>query len=518
MQRAIQSLARTALLAGCCLAGCSRDQPPHSNVSSSPVSPQTSDASAVELKQGFDQTTKERSLQDGNRPLRVPPAHVATLAASRNELSSPTNLPRTADACVAEAKEADNLLEYETALRLCDEALRISPDNPEALIQRGLAWAHIAEETAFNERFVPERQRIEWENALRDFTHAANVAPEGSSLAAAAAYYCSAATMIEHAYSQQQLQEVVKLCDAVLAQDPEDIEVLLCRGELKLRMRITDPEGLADMVRAVELDPERLTSQRRLSAVYHGLGDTKNVAKIADEMLRRFPDSPWGFTTQFAAFSRLGKYDQALEAAIRANSVSKSKSVKWVRCDALRNAGENEDAIACLLELQKAEPESVKIYHYLAETYAASGNFLAAHKMAKEFQHRVSNANIASRQLAVMIEQGIATSQRKKWSIGGPYNRWSDPTPADAMKNVAHRLQTEPPNARLFIDCGIEYYRVEDFEEALSCFSRAIDLEPQNAEAHGRRGVTFNHLQQKAKAGEDFLKACRLDVDTHSRR
>ncbi len=79
------------------------------------------------------------------------------------------------------------------------------------------------------------------------------------------------------------------------------------------------------------------------------------------------------------------------------------------------------------------------------------------------------------------------------------------------MAVVQNRMDSEQPSAQLYVDCGVECFRVGNFDDAIALFDRAIQLDPQNSEAHGRRGVTFHHLKQLEKAREDLLQACQLD-------
>jgi tetratricopeptide (TPR) repeat protein len=154
----------------------------------------------------------------------------------------------------------------------------------------------------------------------------------------------------------------------------------------------------------------------------------------------------------------------------------------------------------------------------LAYAYGDADNFREAYKTATEFQRRAPSDSISARRLIIDIEKKNAQFQFKKWNIGGTYNRWSKPTPEQALANVQQQLRERQPTADLLTRCGVEYYRLGQFEEAITLFDRATELNPQNAEAYGRRGVTFSRLQQREQANADFLKACQLDVDTNLRR
>ena len=523
MKGAFQSLA-LMLLAISCVTACSSDESTTTYAPSTIRSQKTADAPAVETSWDNDQNTEVRSLKSENEPLQAAPAQSFTPVDRRSETNSPQSLPRTANECVAAAREAIwHFSEYDDAVKLCDEALRISPDHVEALILRADAWTHLAnfKSGPLVAEVYPERPRIEWENALRDFASASRFAEEGSSQAAIAEYGRRSVldTLGRESYGDDDYNELIGQFDTVLAENPEDIECLAHRGltRFDLTGSWSHREGLDDLTRALELDPGRLSSHQRLYNAYRFTGDTEAAMEIANEAVRRFPEAAGGFVMQYQLLANQGKFDLALQAANQAGNRSKSAHTTGMLAMAHARAGQLEKTIEYLLEIQRTNPDDPMSYYHLAIWHANSTNFHEAHDMAKEFSNRVPPTNYASRQLFAMIEERNAQHQLEKWKMNGSYSRWSETSPEKALARVEKQLREQHPTADSLTKCGVEYFRLGEYEKAIALFDRAIELDPRNAEAFGRRGVTLSRLEQLQRARSDFLKACQLDAETASR-
>ncbi|MBW1726356.1 MAG: tetratricopeptide repeat protein [Deltaproteobacteria bacterium] len=62
-----------------------------------------------------------------------------------------------------------------------------------------------------------------------------------------------------------------------------------------------------------------------------------------------------------------------------------------------------------------------------------------------------------------------------------------------------------------YIKQGVANVKLKKYNQAIEDFSRAIKLDPNNAEYYYKRGVTYGNLNQHQKAIEDFNEAIRLN-------
>lgn len=72
---------------------------------------------------------------------------------------------------------------------------------------------------------------------------------------------------------------------------------------------------------------------------------------------------------------------------------------------------------------------------------------------------------------------------------------------------------TPAPSARAFIEQGISAHGQGQLDDALTAFTSAIELDPENAEAYNGRGLTYFDLDRLDEALADYNRAIELDPD-----
>lgn len=80
--------------------------------------------------------------------------------------------------------------------------------------------------------------------------------------------------------------------------------------------------------------------------------------------------------------------------------------------------------------------------------------------------------------------------------------RWSDQTPPTSLN---------PRNTQAFLNRGVAFVQIRDFDGALKDFDTAIDLEPLNPECYVNRGIVYINHALFPKALADFDRAIELD-------
>jgi len=61
---------------------------------------------------------------------------------------------------------------------------------------------------------------------------------------------------------------------------------------------------------------------------------------------------------------------------------------------------------------------------------------------------------------------------------------------------------------------GMVFALSGEYEKAMGCFNKAIELDPNNVDAYGNRGITYRHLKQYERAIEDYTKVIELDPNS----
>lgn len=82
---------------------------------------------------------------------------------------------------------------------------------------------------------------------------------------------------------------------------------------------------------------------------------------------------------------------------------------------------------------------------------------------------------------------------------------------ADAIEPAKRALELDRRNAVYLNTLGIAFGEAQQFEEALSCFKRALKEKPDYADAHYNLGMAYRKLGKLSDAEQSYLRARRLD-------
>jgi tetratricopeptide (TPR) repeat protein len=83
------------------------------------------------------------------------------------------------------------------------------------------------------------------------------------------------------------------------------------------------------------------------------------------------------------------------------------------------------------------------------------------------------------------------------------------PSPQDSAAGPPESPAISPTPASLAIteyNKGVDFVEREDWDTAIACFSEAIRLKPDYAEAYYNRGIVYENQGDQAKADADFAR------------
>ena len=81
----------------------------------------------------------------------------------------------------------------------------------------------------------------------------------------------------------------------------------------------------------------------------------------------------------------------------------------------------------------------------------------------------------------------------------------------EAVSDFSKAIELDPKYARAWQQRGYAHNQLQRWKNAISDFSKGIDLDPKNAWARVSRGNAYARLQQWENAIGDFSKAMDLD-------
>ena len=185
---------------------------------------------------------------------------------------------------------------------------------------------------------------------------------------------------------------------------------------------------------------------------------------------------------------RLGTDDTTIYTAkIKAN-INTNDVNKW-----LEKGVQERSAIAAQnKELQKALEEQNKQIEELKRQLANKNSNTDIDKLKIEFSN-VDNA--------FMSNQKIETGN--KFYFNGNYNA--------AISDYSQAIELNPQNAIAYRNRGTAYANLKEYSRASNDFSKVIELEPNNYAAYIGRGASYIYLQKYNSAIKDLTRAIEIN-------
>lgn len=82
-----------------------------------------------------------------------------------------------------------------------------------------------------------------------------------------------------------------------------------------------------------------------------------------------------------------------------------------------------------------------------------------------------------------------------------------------AVAFLNRAIENEPDSADAYFGRGLVYHELEQYQEAIADFDRAIELDPEHPYAHFQRGFVYHQLEQYEQAVADFTRAIEIRPD-----
>ena len=74
-------------------------------------------------------------------------------------------------------------------------------------------------------------------------------------------------------------------------------------------------------------------------------------------------------------------------------------------------------------------------------------------------------------------------------------------------------IESEPESADAYFGRGLVYHELEQYQGAIADFDKAIEIDPEHPYAHFQRGFVYHQLEQYEQAVADFTRAIEISPD-----
>jgi tetratricopeptide (TPR) repeat protein len=85
------------------------------------------------------------------------------------------------------------------------------------------------------------------------------------------------------------------------------------------------------------------------------------------------------------------------------------------------------------------------------------------------------------------------------------------PDSKKAIEYLSQAIRLDPNDALAYINRGIAYRNLKQYQQAINDYDQATRLDPSDADAYYNRGITYSHLKQYQHAIKDYDQAIQFD-------
>jgi len=265
-------------------------------------------------------------------------------------------------------------------------------------------------------------------------------------------------------------------------------------------------EALASFEEALVRNPRYPAAWRNKGVCLSDLGRPDEAFKCLDQGVALDPDSAAGWNDKAACLKKEGRYREALGCLQEAIALDPGRDVTWIRrAECLEALGDRDGAraarekAAALVLPGSTPPVDARVGAAPPEPARAEAAAAGAAPA------RANPAPLAAAPAPLEVAQAPLAA------IPAPVESEPHPVAADPLPVTAETAPEDDLVARGIEARGIEALEAERAEDALACFDRALEAEPDRASAWALRASSLNALGRWTDAAASADRALAKD-------
>ena len=305
--------------------------------------------------------------------------------------------------------------------------------------------------------------------------------------------------------------------------------------------------AVESLKKAIHINPDREEAHRLLGRIYLlYLAKTSEAIESLQTAIRLDPDNPAAHQMLGVAYFRHNQYPEAIQALRQSIELNLEVTPDYpyhpyydLGMIYLKQS-KFDDAIICFEEAIELDPDQIRAYYSLGNTYIRQGSVQKGAELIRKYQSLKPYMNLVS-QLEIALQQNPDTPERwhqlgrihaeygrfekaimpLEQSIKLSSNNWEVHNilavcymrlnQLDRMQRIcetATRLAPNEPNTHNTL--GMSQFLQRRYSDATQSFVTAIRLDPHNPEFHENLGETYKRLGESEKAAQEFRVARQL--------
>jgi tetratricopeptide (TPR) repeat protein len=285
---------------------------------------------------------------------------------------------------------------------------------------------------------------------------------------------------------------------SILTYDPTNKKALLRKGRLEL-LQFGEKYDASDIKKAIQLFPKDAEVYEYMAMFYSVIGKPKDAIDEINKSIKLDSLNPQYFHWRALYYEQNDQIKEAFLDYTKAIDLEPYNSIRYThRANHLRD--HTEDFEGALIDFSKA----IELSKNNSESWYKRGYFYY-------FDLQNTKKALEDFEVALQINPGDIDVIN---AIGFIYKENKKPELAIAEYEKCIALKENAPEsaAYCYSNRAEIYSEQEKFIEALNDYSKAIELDPDNAERYNKRAQFFqNYMQDFNNAFLDFSKAIELD-------
>ena len=260
-----------------------------------------------------------------------------------------------------------------------------------------------------------------------------------------------------------------------IAADPKSPAAYWVHGWINLRLEEKPELALKDFEKVIELEPDKGIGYSGRGQAYLAMNRHADAVKDLDSAIDKGANDEWSYTSR--AEARLGGLAYAQSLSI---------DEAWLQIE----RDHKEDVSAALVDLDKALEKNGKFYFAL--------NLRSfVHLNLRDYEKAVADAD----QMVTLQPKYFAAYNTRAWV----YANWGKGE--EAVKDCQKALDlVQSEDAAILDTCGLSYYAIGDFKQALDYYNRALAANSSQMDSVYRRAQAYQKLKDKPKAIADYRR------------
>lgn len=252
--------------------------------------------------------------------------------------------------------------------------------------------------------------------------------------------------------------------------------------------------GAAQYRRAVEVDPENLRARQSLASVLLRLGDLEGAAEHFSAAVELAPDNARARSDLGVVLAEMGEDEEAMQHLSRAVELQPGLiKAQFNLANAFARAGRYDEAAAGYRQLLEVDPSHLEARSRLGTALAQAGRLQEGTEQLRQVVERDPGDARARLNLGVALAEG------------------GDVQGAIDQHLAVLDLRPDPVRTALaHFNLGTFYKQIEDREQAMDHYRRALAIDPDMAAAHFDLGEILYAEGRLAEAQTHYSQASRL--------